>query len=185
MLTDTLIVAVAELPARSVPVTVIELDTELSRTLQENVEPVTVAEPPLQSTPPTPDRASVTEPDTATYGVLTVPPFVGLVMLMDGGVRSRFTTALVEAEFVAVSTALPLTTWFAPSELTLLGDVQDWIGAPPGTQENVTVTVELFHPLPSGDGEMEPEIPGSATSATFATKTFCAPASEVWKAVDG
>jgi hypothetical protein len=109
MLTETFTVAVAELPARSFPVTIIEFDTAFSKTVHENVEPVTVAGPPLQTTPPTPDKASVMEPDTATYGVLTVAPFVGLVILTVGGVRSKFTVADADAELVAVSRALPTT----------------------------------------------------------------------------
>jgi len=124
MLTDTLTVTVAELPARSVAVTVIELDTELSGTVQEYAEPVTVAGAPLQNTPPTPDKASETEPDTTTYAVITDDPFVGLLMPKDGGVKSKFTVALVVAVFVAVSTAVPEITWFAPSVLTVAGEEQ-------------------------------------------------------------
>jgi hypothetical protein len=156
MLTDTLTVAVAELPARSNPIAVIEFDTELRGTAQENAEPLTVAGAPLQDTPPTPDNASLTEPDTTTYGVLTVAPFVGLVILTTGGVRSKLTVTLVVAVFEAVSVAVPVITWFAPSMLTVAGEEQLEMGAPPGRQVNVTVTLELFHALLSGTAKQRP-----------------------------
>jgi hypothetical protein len=180
ILTDTLIVAAEELPARSVPTTVIELDTKLSGTVQEKVEPLTAAGAPLQDTPPTPDKASLMVPETETDGVLTDAPLVGLVILTVGGVRSKFTVALVVAVFEAVSLAVPVITWPAPSVLTVAGEEQLEIGAPPGRQLNVTVTVELFHPLLAGDGEAEAEMPGSAISANFVTNEFCVPPSDVW-----
>ena len=179
MLTDTVIVAVAELPARSVPVTVIGFDAELRMTVQENEELVTAAGAPLHNTPPTPDKASVTEPDTTTYGALTVAPFAGLVILTAGGVRSKLTVTLVDAVFAAVSTALPEITWLAPWVLTVAGEEQLEIGAPPGIQVKDTVTAELFQPLELGDGDGVAVIPGFGFSANLATNALYAPPSDV------
>jgi hypothetical protein len=169
---DTLTLAVAEFPALSIPVTVIEFDTELSGTAQEKVVPDTIALPVLQNTPPTPDKVSVIEPDTATYGVLTVEPFVGLVMAIVGGVRSKFTVALVDTELPPVSTAVPVTDWPAPSVLNMAGEVQLCIGAPPGTHVNVTVALELFQPFEFGVGDTSAVMPGFATSANLTTNAF-------------
>lgn len=50
--------------------------------------------------------------------------FAGLVMLSDGGVKSRFTVRLAELLLLAVSATVPVTVWFAPSVLTVTGEEQ-------------------------------------------------------------
>lgn len=112
--------------------------------------------------------------------MFTDDPFDGLVMLSDGGVKSRFTVMLVEDELVAVSVAVPVTTWLAPAVLTVTGEEQLEIGAPPGIQVKDTVTAELFQPLAFGGGTGVAVIPGLALSANFVTKAFCPPANVAW-----
>jgi hypothetical protein len=56
-------------------------------------------------------------------------------------------------ELPCVSTALPQICWFAACVVTGTGDGQVAIGYEPAVQVKVTVTVELFQPLPFGLGE--------------------------------
>lgn len=80
--------------------------------------------------------------------------------VMIEGVLSRLIVTLVVAVFPAVSVAVPETTWFAPSVLTITGDGQVCIGLLPAVQVNVTVTFELFQPLAFGPGEATAVIVG-------------------------
>jgi hypothetical protein len=70
-----------------------------------------------------------------------------------GGFVPIFKVRLALAIFPATSVAVPETVWPAPSALIVCGDGQVAIGAVVFVQSNVTVTLELFHPLGSGAGD--------------------------------
>ena len=147
-------------PARSVPITVMELDPDESCTLQEKVEPFRVACAPWHITPPDPDSASVIVPVTVREPVLTDAPFEGLAIVTNGGVMSRFTCVVIVAVLFAVSATVPETAWLAPSALTMTGGEQLWIGAGPGVHVNVTIAAELFHQFALGAGRIDAVISG-------------------------
>jgi hypothetical protein len=96
-------------PAMSVPRTTIRLTPILSEMLQEKAPLLTVVDVPLQVTPETPDRSSVTVPVTVTLEVETTEPSVGDETASVGGTLSRLTVALVVAVPPSVSVAVPLT----------------------------------------------------------------------------
>jgi hypothetical protein len=104
----TLMLAEAEFPATSAPLTVITLTPERSEMLQAKLEPLSVADTPLQERAATPERLSLAEPVSVSAGVLTVVPFAGLVMLICGSVWSKFTDTGTVDVFPAWSVAAPL-----------------------------------------------------------------------------
>jgi len=97
------------LPAESAALTVMRSEAANTNTVQEYVEPLTVAAIPLQVTPATPDRLSDTEPETETYGAAMLEPLDGVLMLKLGGVKSMFTVSVALAESDALSVAVPVT----------------------------------------------------------------------------
>lgn len=111
-----------------------------------------VAAVPLQETEATPERPSLVSPLTGTVADWLMPPSAGDVMLTSGGVWSRLMVTLVVALLPRESVAVPVTTWFAPSLLTVCGLAQETGGAPP-EHWKVTVTGLLFQPAAFGVGE--------------------------------
>src|SRR3990172_9483319 len=87
-----------------------------------------------------------------------------------GWVWSRLITTLVVAELPALSTAVPVTVWFAPSVDTVDGAGQYAI---PLASEHVKVTItsELFHPAAFGVGETEAVIVGGIVSCSSQPST--------------
>src|SRR5882672_1128083 len=79
------------------------------------------------------------------------------VAVTTGGVLSMFRVTLVEAVLPAPSTAVPVTTWPAPSAETTTGPVQ--LAMPEMASEHVKVTVTSVLFQPAGLG-------GGATAAT-------------------
>ena len=70
-----------------------------------------------------------------------------------GGVLSilRMTVAVDVAPEASVT--VPVTGMFDPWVVTTVGEGQLTIGAPPGAQAKLTVTLELFQPAALGEGE--------------------------------
>ena len=89
-----------------------------------------------------------------------------------GAVLSMFIPLTVTlAVLPALSSAVPVTLWFAPSPVRVTGDVQLAIPESSSAQVNVTVTSVLFHPLPLAPGETLPVIVGGVLSgASIASK---------------
>jgi len=114
----------AVFPATSAACAVIVFAPEFNVTVHAKEPPVTVPAVPLQVTPATPDKASVTLPLTFSDDDVSVAPFAGDVMVKTGGVRSMFNVTLAVLVFPAVSVTVPVMTWFAPAVLTTIGDVQ-------------------------------------------------------------
>jgi hypothetical protein len=81
-----------------------------------------------------------------------------------GIVLSRLIVTLAVAVSSAVSMAVPLTIWPTPSVDTVCGLGQLAIGRPPAVQVYVTVTFELFQPLPFAAGVADAEIAGGVTT---------------------
>src|SRR5437879_1975621 len=69
---------------------------------------------------------------------------------MLGGVLSMFTLADTLAENPARLIAAPVTTWLAPSALSVAGAVQEAIPNIGSEQVKLTVTFELFQPAAFG-----------------------------------
>src|SRR5580765_5164602 len=84
-------------------------------TPQPTLVPLIVPATPLQVTPATPDSVSVTVPAAVTVGANTIAPFAGDTRVNTGGARSRLTEAEAVEALPALSIAVPVTTWFAPS----------------------------------------------------------------------
>jgi len=105
--TDTCVLAL--LPARSMACTWTKLPPDARVTLQLNEPDVRTADEPLQVTVATPERVSEAEPVIWSWAALTVEPFAGEVMLIDGGVSSIFRVAFALALFPALSNAVPET----------------------------------------------------------------------------
>src|SRR5262245_61502620 len=90
---------------------------------------------------------------------------------MTGAVLSRLTTAVALAEFPALSVAVPLMDWPAPSVDTITGEGHVAMPAPLSVQVNVTVTLVLFQPAVFGDGAAVAVITGGALSTPFTRMT--------------
>jgi hypothetical protein len=84
--------------------------------LQEKSEPLMLAAAPLQVTEDEPDKASVVVPETSTFGSAEEAPSAGEVTASMGSVLSIMRVTLVDAVSPAVSVAVPVITWLAPSE---------------------------------------------------------------------
>jgi hypothetical protein len=115
-----------------------------------------------------PDRESEQTKVTVTFDVYMPDPFAGgeVVSVMVGGVLSMLSVTPSAAVFPALSVAVPETTWFAPSVVTVCG------GGPVATpdsasaQTNVTVTFVLFHPAALGGGTMDAAMVGGVVSVS-------------------
>jgi len=86
-----------------------------------------------------------------------------------GGVRSIFNETLIVVEFPALSVAVPLTIWFAPWVLSVIGEVQLAIVELELLQVKLTVAAELFQPFEFGEGEICAVIVGAGGGAGIAT----------------
>jgi hypothetical protein len=113
-------------PATSVATTEMELDPGVRVTVQENAPPDRVAAVPLQVTDETPDTASVWFPEMPMEAVLSamVEPLVGEAIERTGDVLSKLTVTDALVLFPAVSVAVPETTRFETSLLTVCAGVQ-------------------------------------------------------------
>ena len=65
-----------------------------------------------------------------TCAVLTICPSLCDVIVNAGGVLSRLTLTVAVALLPALSVAVPVTVWFAPSVLTTIGRAEESAGAP-------------------------------------------------------
>ena len=117
--------------------------------------------------PSTPESASLQTHCTATSPLYQPFAFAaGYVGVMTGGVRSMFTSVTAaRLLFPALSVAVPLTLWPAPSLLrTVDAGVQLAIPDSASAQLKVTVTGELFQPLEFAAGVRAPAIAGGMLS---------------------
>ena len=113
-------------PATSVATTEIELEPAAKLTVQEKAPPDRVAAVPLQVTDATPDTPSVWFPAMPMEAVLRaiVDPLLGEATERTGLVLSKLTVTEALVLFPAVSVAVPETTRFATSVLTVCAGVQ-------------------------------------------------------------
>src|SRR2546428_10001750 len=102
-----------------------------------------------------------------------------MVPEMTGGVLSRFTVTDAVAVFPALSTAVPFTTWFAPSVVTATGDGQTAIPLVLSAHVKLTVALELFHPAGFGDGLRVPAMIGGSLSTPITWSAIPLPLSPV------
>jgi hypothetical protein len=94
-----------------------------------------------------------------------------------GLVLSMLTTTEVEAELPALSTAVPMTDWFAPSVESVVEVEQDWMPESASMQVYVTVTFSLFQPLALAAGAVTATIVGLVLSTlTLAVAVAAFPA---------
>src|SRR4051812_19171155 len=99
----------------------IEFEPGDSTTEQLNAVPATVAATPLQVAPMSPESASITVPEIVCEATVTIAPFAGAEMLIDGAVLSSFTVTDAVAVLAALSVTVPETTWLAVSVETTTG----------------------------------------------------------------
>lgn len=137
---------VAVLPATSVALTVMLLAPATRLTEQLNAPACNCAAMPLQEIDATPERASLTVPDSCRVEVDTVELLAGEATAITGGVLSIFNVTCAVAVLPALSVAVPEMIWFAPSVLTRAAGEQAAIPERASEQLNVTVTLLLFHP---------------------------------------
>jgi hypothetical protein len=154
-------VAVAELPARSDTV-------PLALWLPPSVS-ITGAG---QASGANPDPLSVHVKVTVT--LLEFQPLAfgagEAVAVIVGRVSSMLIPLTVAvAELPALSTAVPLALWFAPSVVSVTGAGQVSIPDPPGlsAHEKVTITLLEFQPLAFGAGEAVAVIVGAVLSMVY------------------
>src|SRR5579863_6419646 len=97
-----------------------EFEPAVKETLQLKLEPEIVAAAPLHVTPATPDKASPSVPETPMDGVLRAiaDPLGGDPIVMLGGVLSNLTVIDALVLLPALSTTVPVTTWFFTSVVT-------------------------------------------------------------------
>src|SRR5712691_2250004 len=102
----------------------------------------------------TPERASVQVNETLTSVLFQPLPLAAgvAVAVTAGGVRSMLTVTLAEAVLPALSTAVRLTAWLAPSALTTTVAGQVSIPESASAHVNPTLTGLLFQPLPLAAG---------------------------------
>src|SRR5579859_1273808 len=111
-----------------------------------------VAAKPLQETLATPESASVTVPVTCNRALLTNALLSGVVIEITGGVLSILTMAVVLALFPALSTAVPVTVWLAPSLVNDTGALHEATPDSASAQLKLTVTEVLFQFAVFGGG---------------------------------
>src|SRR5262249_14821323 len=112
----------------------------------------TVAAMPLQVALIGPEIPSISNPVMVWSDPVNTVPLDGERIVIPGGVLSRLTVAVAAAVFPAISVALPLTTWLAPSAVTATGAVTDPTPERLSVAWKLTVTLELFHPFAFGAG---------------------------------
>src|SRR5712691_11549866 len=119
----------------------------------------------------TPERASVQVNETLTSVLFQPLPLAAgvAVAVTAGGVRSMLIVTLAEAVLPALSTAVPLTVWLAPSVPTTTVAGQVSIPERTSVHVNPALTGVLFQPLPLGAGEPAPVIAGGALSMLSVT----------------
>ena len=86
-----------------------------------------------------------------------------------GAVLSMLSVTLAAAVLPAVSVAVPLTTWPAPSVVTTRGAGHEAIPDRSSAQTNVTVVLPFSHPVAVGSGAMVAEIVGAVLSMLSVT----------------
>src|SRR6266849_2372124 len=91
------------------------------------------------------------------------------VAVSTGGVLSMLTVTDVGALFPARSVAFPVTTWLAPSTVTLTGSGQEATPELSSAHIKVTTTLPLFQPTAFGAGVMPPLIVGGVRSMFVVT----------------
>ena len=91
---------------------------------------------------------------------------------MMAGVLSMFTATVAVAVLPAWSTAVPATTWLAPSAFTMMGGGQLAMPNPASTQLKLTVTLVLFQPFTFGGGLMAVVIVGGVRSVASARRNL-------------
>jgi hypothetical protein len=80
-------------------------------------------------------------------------------------------STVVEAVLPALSAAVPLTDWSAPSSDTVARSEHEATPDVASEHENDTVATVLYQPLAFGAGDTDPEILGSVASRWMATDT--------------
>ena len=111
----------------------------------------------------TPDNESLQIKVTVT-GTVSHPAEFGVgerLAVIVGGVLSSLMTTVAVFVPPAASITVPVTGTLAPSVETTCGEVQLMIGAPPGVQLKLTVTLALFQPAAFGCGETLAKISGA------------------------
>src|SRR6266511_505446 len=100
----------------------------------------------------------------APFGLLVVAPLsVGAVLSM-----SMLPTVAV-AELSALSTAVPVTDWFAPLAVFVVGPLHDLMPETLSEQVKLTVTSVLFQPFAFAAGLREPVTVGVCLSSLIVT----------------
>src|SRR5262249_40403948 len=89
---------------------------------------------------------------------------------MESGVLSTFSVIDVEAVLPARSRAVPLITWFAPSNDSVTGDGPPAMPDVASAHVNVTITSVLFQPATFGRGETVAVIVGGVRSTFTETR---------------
>src|SRR5205823_4797678 len=151
---ETVMVALPLLPARSVAITVIVLapSTSASGALNVPVERSSAAAAPLTVTVTAPSKSPV----ATALGSATTEPSVGAENVGCGAVLSMLTMTVVEASLPARSTAVPVTFSPSPSAVSVTAGEQAATPLPTSLQVKLTVTSLLFHPAALGAGESVP-----------------------------
>lgn len=160
------------LPAMSVASTPMVFSPPVRGTSQEKVEAEREAGLPLQSTVAIPLRESAAVPVTLTGEMLTDEPFAGEVIAMLGAVLSRLTVSVADAVLPARSAAVPLTSWFAPSVVTVIGAGQLATPEVLSTQVKLTVTSLWFQPARLGWGVIVGDNVGGVLSMLSVTEVL-------------
>src|SRR5439155_14126947 len=155
VLSKLMIAAVeATLPARSLAVPLIDWFAPSVTTLTGEV------------TFATPERVSVAENVTVTSELFHPFAFAAgdCAAVSTGGVLSRLMSTVAEAWLPAKSTALPVTTCFAPSLFTVTGDGHVRTPLVISEQLKLTVTLELCQPAAFGGLSSDAVITGGTLS---------------------
>src|SRR6266568_5652313 len=124
-----------------------------------------------------PDKASVHVKCVVT-GVVFQPLLLAAgegAAVTTGGVLATVRVTLVEAVLLARSTAVPVTTWPAPSAETTTGPVQFAMPEVASEHVKVTVTLVLFQPLPLAGGSARAVIVGRSLSVPMISTTRAPP----------
>ena len=148
------------LPARSEARTAIVLGPTASVRGQLKDVPLMVAAAPLQVTASRPEVASCAVPCSKIALAETVEPAAGVRTASVGAVVSTFTVTDVDASFPALSRAVPVTTWPAPSVSTRTGAVTEATPEPASLASNVTSGAAECHPAAFAAGSTRAVIVG-------------------------
>src|SRR3954467_13125248 len=120
-----------------------------------------------------PDTLSIASKVTTTEPEFQPAAFAAgaAVAETNGGVWSMMTVTVVSVRFPALSTAVPITGWLAPSVGTVTGAGQMAIPDSSSVHVNVTVTGVRFHPAAFGAGDTAPDIVGLIVSMSRICRT--------------